>query len=254
MGLTLTQKVLWATPFAVNLILLWVFYARQRWRQFPIFTAWIVFAELRTIALFLIYMLGTRTWYMRVYVPGIWVDFALQIAILFEIARVVLRPTGAWVRDAAWQFILAATGGVAVAALITWGISVSHARSYMAWEMRTDLFTSIVMCEFCVALNITSRRLGLGWRSHVMAIGQAITAWTSVMLVSTAVQSYLHNYGPLYSEVDSARIVAYILAICWIAFQLWKDEPERRPIDPDLEAYILALHQRVEYDLRRIDA
>jgi len=100
---------------------------------------------------------------------------------------------------------------------------------------------------------MTANRLGLGWRNHVMAVGQTLTAWSGVMVVKTAIQSFpatQHFYG----QLDQIRQVTYALAALWLMLQLWRDEPERRPISADLSEYILALHRRVEYDLRRIDA
>lgn len=86
-----------------------------------------------------------------------------------------------------------------------------------------------------------------------MAVGQGLTAWTSVMVVTTALQSFLGT-GHLYADLDDIRGWAYLGATLWMAVQLWMPEPERQPIAPDLHEYILALHRRVEYDLQRLDA
>ena len=114
-------------------------------------------------------------------------------------------------------------------------------------------FTSLVICELFVVMSVTANRLGLGWRNHVMALGQGLTLWSGVMVLMTALQSFLGTQNH-YAQLDQGRIAAYIVAVAWIIVQLWKDEPERQPIAPELREYILALHKRVEYDLRRIDA
>jgi hypothetical protein len=118
--------------------------------------------------------------------------------------------------------------------------------------LRVNLFTSLLTCELFVAMSFTANRLGLGWRNHVMAIAQGLVFWNVVMVVTTALQSY---FGTAHFRVlDQVRGSAYNLGILYIIVQLWKPEPERRPIDPELRRYILALHERVEYDLRRLDA
>jgi hypothetical protein len=86
-----------------------------------------------------------------------------------------------------------------------------------------------------------------------MAVGQGLTAWTGVMVVTTALQSFLGRQR-FYADLDYVRDLAYFSATIWIAVQLWIPEPERQPISADLQEYILALHRRVEYDLRRLDA
>ena len=73
-----------------------------------------------------------------------------------------------------------------------------------------------------------------------------------VTVITTCLQSYFGTAH--FRALDQVRGAAYDLAIIYIIVQLWKREPERRPIDPELHRYILALHERVEYDLRRLDA
>jgi hypothetical protein len=102
-------------------------------------------------------------------------------------------------------------------------------------------------------MSLTANRLGLGWRSHVMAVGQGLTAWSTLMVIKTAIESFVGT-GYLYTQLERARGVTYIAAVCWMTVQLWRQEPERQPISADLQEYILALHRRVEYDLRRLDA
>jgi hypothetical protein len=253
MHFSLLADLYWAAGFAVGLTLLFVLLWRGRWRTFPILTVWFAFLSLKTIVLFLTYIYGSRNLYARVWVWGSWVDFILQLGVVFEIARIVLRPTGTWARDARAQFLSAGLAGMAVAALVAWLVSPPAWSVGYAWQIRGNLFTSLVICELFVVMTLTSTRLGLGWRNHVMAVGQGLTAWSLIMVVKTAFQSF---YGTqrFYTQLEEVRAITYTAAALWMALQLWRDEPERRPIAPDLHEYILALHRRVEYDLRRLDA
>jgi hypothetical protein len=251
----------WRASFFINLAFLAVLIYRRRWPTFPILTTWIALLLLRTIVLFLIYRRSAMhghsysAWvlYNQIYVAGLWIDFLLQLGLIFEIARIVLGPTGTWARDARVQFAAAGLGGAFVAALVAWWISPPALTVRYAWLMRGDLFTSLVICELFVAVTFAANRLGLGWRNHVIAVSQGLTVWIGIMVVTTALQGFL---GPRrhYMGLDHIRGSAHIAAIIWLTLQLWKDEPERRPISPDLQEYILALHRRVEYDLQRIGA
>jgi hypothetical protein len=251
MRLPLLDGLLWASSFlltsALFVILLW----RGRWRQFPIFTSWMFLVAAVAIPLFVLYQNGSMKWYARIYWARLWPEFLIQLGVVFEIARVVLRPTGTWVRDARGHFMTAGLGGAAVAAILTWWISPPHGR-YTTWELRGDLFTSLVICELFVAMSFTANRLGLGWRSHVMALGQGLTAWAGASVITNTLESYFGTRH--FASVEYIQGVVWIGAVLWIAIRLWIPEPERQPISEDLQKYILALHRRVEYDLGRLDA
>ena len=253
MHLSAAAKFWWAAGFLSTAALVAVLLVRRRWRQFPLLTAWFVFLAARTITLFLLYNAHWTHAYREIYLGGLWVDFGLQLGVAVEIARIVLRPTGTWVQDARARFVIAGVAGAVVAGLLAWWVSPPASTVSWVWRIRGNLFTSLVICELFVVMSLTANRLGLGWRNHVMAVGQGLTAWTSVMVVTTALQSLLGTQR-LYADLDYVRDLAYLGATLWIAAQLWVPEPERQPISAELQEYILALHRRVEYDLRRLDA
>lgn len=253
MHFSVLAKVDWATGSICTLALLLVMLVRGREREFPVLTTWLAFLTTRTLLLVSAYAANSRYWYAHVYWTGLWIDFGLQIGVVFEIARIVLRPTGTWVRDARGRFAAGGVAGFIAAALIVWWISPPAHPVQVAWLIRGNLFTSLVICGLFVAMSFTANQLGLGWRSHVMAVGQGLTAWSSVMLAMAAVQGLLGTQH-LYHALEEARGFVYAAAICWMIIQLWIPEPERQPIAQELQEYILALHRRVEYDLRRLDA
>jgi hypothetical protein len=253
MKFSLMDNLGWAAAFASTAVLLAVMLGRGRWRQFPVLAVWLIFVELRTITLFSLYIHGAFAWYAHIYWWALIPDFALQLAVAFEIARIVLRPTGSWVRDARTQFLIAGGAGMVAAALLVWWVSPPAQTALRAWRIRGNLFTSLVICELFVAVSLMANRLGLGWRSHVMGVGQGLTAWSGIALLNSSLQSYL-GHGTVFRLLDDLRGNSFTLAMLWIAIQLWLPEPERHPIAPELVRYILALHKRVEYDLRRIDA
>lgn len=243
----------WAVGFVLHLTLLSILLWRRRSAQFPVLTLWIAFMVLRTIVLFITSRLYSTYWYGLIYHVGLWIDFVLQLGLAFEIVRIVLRPTGTWVRDARAYFLAGGLAGAALAAVIAWEVSPPASSVGLTWRIRGNLFTSLVICGLFVLVSLTANRFGLGWRNHVMAVGQGLTAWSAAMVVTTALQSFL-GAQHYYNALDQARSFAYVTAITWMIVQLWIPEPERQPIAPDLQEYILALHERVEYDLRRLDA
>jgi hypothetical protein len=245
--------VYWVVNLVACLSLLLVMVFRHRWRQFPALTLWMAFLTIRTVALMVLYAQGLRHWYTVTFLSALGLDFVFQLAVVVEIARIVLRPTGTWVRDAWVRFTISGIAGIAVAALFAWFIVPPSPVHWKMWEVRSNLFTSLVICELFVLMTMTANRLGLGWRNHVMAIGQGLTAWSTLMVIKTATESYLGTERH-FLQLEQIRYVTYPAAMCWILVQLWRDEPERKPISADLREYILALHRRVDYDLRSLDA
>jgi hypothetical protein len=253
MHFSVLSDAVWAASFVSTATLLVVMLVRDRWRPFPVLTLWMAFMATRTIVLVFLYLHDSKYWYTRIYVGALWIDFFLQLGVVVEIARIVLRPTGSWIRDDRWRFATVSIVGAAFDAFLAWRVNPPTLTVYQLWRIRENLFTSLVICELFVLMSLAANRLGLGWRNHVMAVGQGLTAWSSVMVVTTALQSFLGT-RLLYLPLEDIRSAAYIAAIGWITLQLWRQEPERQPLSPDLQEYILALHKRVEYDLRRFDA
>lgn len=252
MHFSAVTRIIWAMGFVCDALVFGVLCARGRYRQFPVFTSYFAFDLLRTIVGFTAYMLNDRLLYRNQYYLFLLIDYGFQVGIILEIARVVLRPTGSWVRDARTLFSAIGIAGALVAAGISWWIVPPVHSAWQLWPLRMNLFTSLLTCELFVAMSITANRLGLGWRNHVMALAQGWTFFNVVMVLTTGLQSY---FGAAhFLTLDHIRSCAYWLGIIYIVVQLWFPEPERRPIDPELRRYILALHERVEYDLRRIDA
>jgi|SRR5579859_631555 len=246
------SRILWAMSVVGDAAVLALLCVRGRHRQFPVFTSYFAFDLLRTIVGFTAYMLNDRLLYRDQYYLFLLVDYTFQVGIILEIARVVLRPTGTWLRDARAMFTGIGIAGAVVAAAISWWIVPPVHSAWQLWPLRINLFTSLLTCELFVAMNITANRLGLGWRNHVMALAQGWTFFNVVMVITTGLQSYFGTAH--FLALDQIRGCAYWVGIIYITVQLWIPEPERRPIDPELRRYILALHQRVEYDLRRLDA
>lgn len=251
MNLSLLDNTLWAASFAGNAALLFVLLYRRRWKQFPVYTSWIAFETLLTILLFLVYRFGLQRAYAGAYWSGDAIEFALQVAVIFEIARIVLRPTGSWVADARIKFFVIGAAGAVVAFALAWGAHPSATHSLEAWEIRANLFTSILICELFTAVLIASQQLGLVWRSHVMRLGQGLTLWAIVSFAVDAAHSYYG--GELhFFLLERFSILAFLTAQIWWSVSFWASEPQRKPLSPEMQRYLVDLRQRVQYDLANV--
>ncbi len=253
MNLSALDWMLVAATSLGNTALFAVLIVRRRWKDFPVFTAFIGFDTVLSPVLYVLFQHGFRSWYARVYWSQALIDFALQLGIAFEIARIVLRPTGTWVRDARKQFILWGATGILLAAALPWLVTPPASSLLGRLMVRGFLFTSLVICELIAVVTRTSKSLGLGWRNHVMALGNGWTAWAVVAILVDGLHSFFGSQR-YFGELEQARTFAYLMALGYWVVQFWLEEPARQPISPQLNAYILALHQKIKNDLDRVGA
>jgi hypothetical protein len=252
MKVSLLDNSLWAASFAGNVILFSVLLFRGRWRQFPIFTAWMGYYVIENVVAYLILRFNPG-----LYTPIYWVmfviDFLLQITLIFEIARVVLGPTGTLVQDARSKFFLWGLAGALIAAALTIAVHPMTLRSADAWGIRAFLFTSLLFCELFLAMRMWAQKLGLVPRNYVMSLGTGLIIWS---LVSVGVDIAHSYFGSLhvsdFNALEHIRTASYIVAVGYWAVSFWLAEPERKPLSPEIQKYLVALHAKVQYDSSQV--
>jgi hypothetical protein len=253
MNFSFLDNVLWAAAFIANAALLLVLVRKERWREFHVFTSWIIFQVLQNFALFSIYRYGSALAYAIVYWSGAVLDFALQIAVVFEIARIVLRPTGTWLRDARSRFLLFGSLGALLAACVAFVVHPSAYGSLDAWEIRGNLFTSTCICELFLVMMMSANRLGLQWNNHVMGLGRGLTAWAMVSFCVDALQGLLGR-SSFFNILDETRTIAWIGAVVYWFVIFRKPQAERLPLSPAMQQYLIELHVRVQYDVDKVQS
>lgn len=253
MDFTLLDNVLWAASLIGNAALLFVLIYRKRWREFPVFSGWIAFDVTLEVLMLVVYRHGSAHLYSAIYWISVAVDFALQLGVVFEIARIVLRPTGTWLRDARTRFLTIGSLGALLAAGVAFAVQPSAPTSLDAWEVRGNLFTSIIICELFLAMQMSSNRMGLQWRSHVMGLGQGLAAWGVVAFCVDALHGLLGSKRD-FSALEHARIFVWIGAVVYWLVIFWLPQPERLPLSPEMNQYLVDLHARVRYDLDKVES
>jgi hypothetical protein len=253
MNLTMLDNILWAAGFVGHVALLVVLLVRGRWRVFPVFTWLIGYQALVTAVLFLISRNGSRHAYAVAYWTTAGGDFVFQLALIFEIARVVLRPTGTWVRDARASFVTAGTIGAVIAFVLCLTVKPLIPSALSVWEVRGDLFTALLTCELFMAMLYASNRLGLEWRNHVMGLAQGLTAWAFIAMASDLAHIVL-GWSREFLVLDHFLMFVYLGALVYWIVTFWLPERSRAPVSAEMRDYLVALHSRVQYDLDRVNA
>jgi hypothetical protein len=253
MQLSRSAQVLWAAGFAELVALFIVLLVRRRWKVFPVFTGWIGFQVLREVLLYCVYRYGTHTAYAVAYWSAVVIDLGMQIAIVFELAGSVLKPTGTWVRDARKMFLVLAAVGTLVAAAVAYGVNPVMPSTLDDWIEKGLLFAAMLNAQLFVAMGLASTRLGLAWRHHVMGIATGWALWAFVGLFVEAAYSY---FGASWHGVvlDQIRIVSYQGATIYWTVNLWLPEPQSRTLSPEMQSYLSALQQHATLGARGVSS
>lgn len=253
MNFSILQNVVWAASGVANAALLLVLIVKRRWREFPVFTTWIGFLTAQEIVLYFIYRTGSHPLYTEIYWLSVGLEFLLQVGVVIEIARIVLRPTGTWLRDARSRFLLSGLLSILIA---VGGVLILHPAAQTgldAWEMRGNLFASFIIVELYSAMMGASNRLGLQWGNHVMGLGEGLVGWAVVGLLVDVLHNVLGRYR-WFTTLDNLRGIVWIAATIYWMVSFWQKQKERLPLSPEMQQYLANLHRRVQYDLSRVEA
>jgi hypothetical protein len=249
-NITIIQNVIWAFGFIVNVCLLLVLVGKQRWKQFCFFSAWIAFEVLLTITLFVVYRAGSVGLYSAIYWSTGILDFLLQLSVVIEMARIILRPTGTWVHDARKRFLLFGSLGTLIAAVATLLIRPSGPSAIEMWQIRANLFTSMMFCELFLAMMRAANRLGLQWGDHVMGLGRGLLAWAAVNVIVDSLNDLLGKYE-WFNTLDELRGIVWIAAVIYWIVVFSRPQREKKPLSAEMQQYLVDLGDHVQYDLSR---
>ncbi len=251
MGLTPFDKALWLVGLIAQISLLAVLFSKKRFTGFPWFTTFILFEVVENVANFLVYKLAATATYFWVFTTLSLVDTALQLTVVLEMARIVLRPTDTWIHDARLMFVSLGLAGALVAVALSFAVRPEAPNNFLAWTIRLDLFTSLLIAELVVAISFAAQRLGLQWTSWVIGLSQGLMLWVSLTLIVETAHSYF-GWTRNFVAFDHLRILAYIGALGYWSVVFWRTEPERKPLSPEMVQYLVSIQKNLDYDLRSI--
>lgn len=245
-------SALWISGPAADGLLIGTIVFKKRWQRFPGFTSFVAFDAIWVTSLFLINSSAVGSAYKLAYFSGSVVSFFLQIAILFEVARHVLKQPDKWSAGAIFRLSLFGAVGAVCALIAT---SFIKGGKLTSWPILLDdmqIFSGLITCELIIAISLAAGQLGLPLRSHVLAIGQGLAAWSLLAAAAFGLELLVGDHGRLYVYIDVFRALIYPLTVLYWTVSLWHEEPARKPISPALRKYIVALNDQVQYDLGKV--
>ena len=233
----------------LDAILCLVMVIRGRIKDFPALFFFLLLDGICSLSLYAVDSTYKSSLYFRLYIAFDFLSFAVQVWILVEIARCVLRPTGFWVKPAIKPLAWVAGLGAALALATSVSLRPVSYTYPQVLELRAEAFTSLLTCELVIAMMLSAKEVGLPWRSHVMAIGQGLMLWALADATVEGVSAYLGPHSPYYQAFYYIRSLNYFVVVSYWTVSLWRSEPARGEVSPLVRKYVIALHERVQYDL-----
>jgi hypothetical protein len=256
MQLTGFDLLFWAAGLGAHLILLSVLLIRRRFKVFPIFTAFIVANVLRTVALYLVQLYGTRFSYFFTYWSLAVLDTVLQLGVVYEMYSLTFRPMGVWARDLRGAFVWLVAGSIVVAAGLTW-LATPHAPLWMQVVMiKGSFFSSACMSELFVGMVVLAVKAGLPWKTHVARISQGLGVFSIIDVLNEAGHSYLglERDSPAYTSLSHFRMTVYLLCLAYWIVMLWRNAPDSKRLPDHMRGQLIQLQNIVDSDLEKIRA
>lgn len=245
---------LWAAGFLLQFILITVLIVRRRARSFPVFTLFVGLTLAETAILYLVFRDLSRSAYYYAYWAFAFADMAVQLALLYEIARKVFAPLGEWAPDVRSSFIRLIGASILAALILSLLVKPAQRTPFEMLVLRGSFFSSVLMTELCAGLVVLSATAGLPWKTHVARIAQGIGVYSFVgVIVDTAVSWFgWDNQASTIHALSQFRIAVYVSSVfCWTIL-LWRNAPDRRKLSGTMRMQVFNLQRLVEYDLGRI--
>jgi hypothetical protein len=256
MNLSDFDRFVWAASLYGQALLVLILWTRGRAKSFPIFTAYIGESICTNIALYFTLYHRSLSAYAHAYHALGFVDEALQLLVVYELAIHVFCPTGVWARDARKIFLGLAGVSFGVAFLLTWLAHPAGSLPIDTFLLRSNFFSAALMSELFVGMMVLSVTVGLPWKTHVARIAQGLGAYSVFCVAKNIALAYvdISKHPRVFTELSHLRILTYLACEAYWVVMLWQEAPAPRELPDAMRAQIYTLQKQVEYDLIRIRA
>jgi hypothetical protein len=234
-----------ATGLLLQASLCFVLFRKGLARLYPIFVIYLLL-NLAEDPLSLAWNRGSDA-YSRYYFVVTILDYVLQLLIVFEIGKNVLRPSK---RSIPFPIAPVATVSVLLCALIAASFSPqAHAigdGNLFALSLRVTLGLAVLKLLLFAALAGFAQVLGIGWKSHVLQLATGLAFYAGISLLiqiasshvpTTDPQMYLSHLGKLM-RIQSAAYNATLVFWIW-AFS--RNEAPRKDFTPQMQEVLVTI-------------
>jgi hypothetical protein len=185
--------------------------------------------------------------YLRYYFVVTILDYVLQLLILFEIARNVIRPSK---RSIPFPIVPVAIVGILLCALIAASFSpqvqligLSHTREIL---IRVSLLLAILKILLFVTLAVFAQVLGIGWKSHVLQLASGFAFYGAVSLMVQLSSTHIagtdeSSYVPHLIRLAQIQGAAYNFTLVFWIWAFSRNEAQRKDFTPQMQEVLVTI-------------
>jgi hypothetical protein len=192
---------------------------------------------------------GNSVAYRRYYFIVTILDYVLQLLIVFEIGKNVLRPSR---RSIPFPVVRVATVGVLLCAIV----AASFSRQAQAVEvddlvrvsMQVTLGLAILKLLLFAALAAFAQVLGIGWKSHVLQLATGLAFYAGVSMLIQIGSSHVPTADPktYVHHLDRLMQIQSVAYNGTLAFWIWafsRNEAPRKDFTPQMQEVLVTIAQ-----------
>jgi hypothetical protein len=233
-----------AAALVLQAALAFVLIRRGLARFYPVF---LIYLLLNLIEDPLAGALQNSIFYLRYYFVVTILDYVLQLLILFEIARNVIRPSK---RSIPFPIAPVAIVGILLCALIAASFSpqvqllgLGHTREIL---IRISLLLAILKILLFVTLAVFAQVLGIGWKSHALQLASGFAFYGAVSLMVQLSSTHVagtdeSSYVPHLVRLAQIQGVAYNLTLVFWIWAFSRNEAPRKDFTPQMQEVLVTI-------------
>jgi hypothetical protein len=185
--------------------------------------------------------------YLRYYFVVTILDYILQLLILFEIGRNVIRPSK---RSIPFPIAPVAMVGILLCALIAVSflpqvqlIGLGHTREIL---IRVSLLLAILKILLFVTLAVFAQVLGIGWKSHILQLASGFAFYGAVSLMVQLSSTHVagtdeSTYVPHLIRLAQIQSAAYNFTLIFWIWAFSRNEAPRKDFTPQMQEVLVTI-------------
>ncbi len=263
------DNILWLLSVVGQILLLLVMVQQRLYRTLPVFFAYLLFLVLSDPFFFLtLHFLhsanaantGASSTYFNLYFAILVPQSLLELAVLMEVATLVIRPAKRSLPGGGIAFLLVI---LVVAGLATFFLSnFTHSDSVYShlgrFYAKFTFGMAVLRLLFFCLLALFAQMLGIGWKSHVLQLASGLALNGAVILLTqialTHLKPPLHS-SPLWPQyqiefrlLDQVRIIGYLCTLAYWAWSFARQEAPRKEFSPQMAQFLVSISGAVKRD------
>lgn len=226
-----------------------VLYRRKLIRLYPLFFSYLLANIIEDSCTFFIfhYLSPSGPEYWRFYFVSTVLDYILQIMVLWEVGRNVLRPSKGFVplpvRRLATVAVLAA---IVVAISFTPLASVLQSADARGPLVQVTVVLASLKIILFLAIAASTHVLGISWKSHVLQLASGLAFFGAISLLVQLSSRHVTQdaaYVAHMSRLNEIQSIAWLVTLLFWLWALSRNEAPRKDFTPQMEEVLVTIAQ-----------